>query len=268
MYRHTAAYSESFAAVTNSDTNAAADGVITVRNSHLIFTEPFYLAAIYGSSSTLTRARFGNAALQHRSIPHIWPLGRDDTIPSRPRLMEMLDRPMFLPQNEELTIESTTDAAGPVIANFILHLVKERWNRNLPAFLDRLTVRATSTVVAGAASAWTAEAELTFERDPWNGVYAVIGANVVAANAIAFRFRFPDQPSADGKQLRPGGLVTNAVGNFPWEPENGGLGEWGRFHTFTPPVLQVFEDTAGGTYEVRLDLLYLGENRDLLYAPR
>lgn len=268
MYRHTACYSASKAAVTNSDTAAALDEVLTRRNSHLIFTEPFNLAAVYGSSSTLTRARFGNAALQQKSIPHIWPLGRTDTIPSRPRLMNMLNRPMVLPQNEELTIECTTDAAGPVIQNFVLQLTKPNWTMNFPAYLERLSVRATVVITAGAASSWTTLSEITFERDPLNGVYAVIGANLVAANAIAFRFRFPDQLPADGKQLRPGGLVTDAIGNFPWEPENGMLGEWGRFHTFTPPEVQVFEDTAGGTYEMRIDLLYLGENEDLLRQPR
>lgn len=268
MWRHTAVYSESLAQVTNSDVNAAADEVITRRNSHLIFTEPFNLGAVYGASSTLTRARFGNAALQQKGIPNLWPLGRSDTIESRPVLMDLMNRPMELPQNEELTIEATTDAAGPVIANFVLHLLKPSFTFNFPSFRERLLVRATSAVTAGSASAWTALADLTFERDLLNGVYAVVGAAVVAANAIAFRFRFPDVLPADGKQLRPGGLVTNAVGDYPWGPQFGGLGEWGRFHTFTPPELQVFDDTAGGTYEVRLDLLYLGPDKSRLYESR
>jgi len=42
------------------------------------------------------------------------------------------------------------------------------------------------------------------------------------------------------------------------------LGEWGRFHTFTPPQLEVFDDTAGGTYEVRLHLVRVGEDRTLV----
>lgn len=268
MYRHTVCYSESLALVTNSDVNAALDEVLIRRNSHLIFTEPFNLLSVYGSSTTLTRARFGNAGLQQKSIPHIWPLGRADTIPSRPRLMDVRDRPIVLPENEELTIEATTDAAGPVIANFVLDLAKPEWTMNFPAYLERLTVRATVAITAGSASSWTALAEPTFERDPLNGVYAIVGAACVAANAIAFRLRFPDAPNVGGKQLRPGGLVTNAIGDFPWEPQLGGLGEWGRFHTFSPPEVQVFDDTAGGTYELRYDLLYLGDNPALLQASR
>lgn len=268
MYLHLACYGESVGQVTNSDINAIADGLIVTRNSHLIFTEPFSLAAVYGSSTTLTRARFGNAGLQQRGIPHIWPLGRTDTVPSRPRIMDMTDRPLTLPQNEELTIEATTDAVGPVAANFVLWLVKPDWHRNFPAHLERLSVRATVVIVAGSETTWTAEAEPTFERDPLNGVYAVVGAQLIAANAIAFRLRFPDQLPVDGKQLRPGTLVTNAVGEFPHEYDQGGWGEWGRFHTFSPPTVQVFADAAGGTYELRLDLLYLGTDKSLLYQIR
>lgn len=264
MRLHTVAYSESLGAVTNSDVNAANDDVLGTRNSHLILTEPYDVLAVYGSSSTLTRARFGNATLQQKAIPHLWPLGRSDTIPSRPPIMDRRHMPIMLPQDEEITIEATTDAAGPVIANFIMWLAAEGWSQNIPRGLDRFTVRATAVIVAGAASQWTALANLVMERDLIQGSYAVVGAEVVAANAIAYRIRFPDQVAVNNKQLRPGGLVQNALGDIPWEAQSGQLGEWGRFHTFTLPQLQVFDDTAGGTYEVRLDLVYLGSTREAL----
>jgi len=252
-------YSESMAALTNSDVNAAQDDVLTRRNSHLIFTQPLNLLAAWGSSSTLTRARFANASLIRLGNVHLWPLERSDTVIALPQMMDFRDAPMKLPQNEELTIEATTDAAGPIIQNFLLLLSDPRWSPTFPAFQERLKTRATAVITAGAASSWTALSEITFERDLWNGVYAVVGANVVAANAIAFRFRFPDQRPAYDRQFRPGGLVQNALGLDPNPMFSGGLGEWGRFHTFTPPEVQLFDDTAGGTYEIRLDLLYLGE---------
>lgn len=264
MYWHVAAYSESLGSVTDSDINAAQDDVYITRNSHLIFTEPTNLLALYGGSTTLTRARFGNQGLQQKGRVHLWPLARTDTIPSRPKLMDFTDRPMAIPLNEELTIEASTDAVGPVIVNFVLWLGDPRWSDRLPSGRDRFITRATAVVVAGAASAWTALASLVFERDLLNGVYAVVGAHCVAANAVAFRLRFPDQAPAGLKQLRPGGLVQNALGDFPWEKQDAGFGEWGRFHTFNPPQIQTFEDTAGGTYEVRLDLIYLGESLALL----
>lgn len=268
MYHHFSAYSASLGNVTNTDVAAASDDVMQRRNSHLIFSEQFNLLAAYGASTTLTRARFGNVSLTVRGTNHIWPLDRTDTIQRYPAIMDSRDMPMELPLNEELTIEASTDAVGPVIANFGLWLGKPQWNRNLPRGLAQFTTRATSVVAAGSASSWTALSTLVFERDLYNGVYAVVGAVVVAANAIAFRLFFPSQPQIEGRQLRPGGLVMNTVGLAPWPGQHLGLGEWGRFHTFEPPMLQVFEDTAGGTYEVRLDLVYLGGDQSLLRAPR
>lgn len=264
MNFHVAAYSESLGSVTNSDVNAASDDVLQRRNSHLIFSEPFNLIAAYGSSTTLTVARFGNVALTQIGTNHIWPLDRTDTIQRYPAVMDLRHMPMQMPQNEELTIEATTDAVGPVIANFLLWLAKPQWSKNLPQGMRVLTTRATCVIAAGAASSWTALSALVMERDLLNGVYAVVGANVVAANAVAFRLFFPNQPLVGGRQLRPGGLVMNTVGLAPWDGQSKGLGEWGRFHTFEPPMLQVFEDTAGGTYEVRLELVYLGPELSLL----
>ena len=265
-YFHLAAYSESLGSVTDSDVDAALDGVLVRRNNHLIFTDDYNLIAAYGSSTTLTRARFGNAALNQIGNPHIWPLDRSATISDLPAVMDFRDTPMELPKNEELTILATTDAVGPAVADVVIWLATPEWSQNLPGYRDRLITRATVVAPAGAESAWNTAAEVVMERDLYNGVYAVVGASCVAANAIAFRIRFPDQKQVRGKQHRPGGLVQNALGAEPWKAQFRGLGEWGRFHTFTLPEIQFFGDAAGGTYEVRLDLLYLGESPSLLYG--
>lgn len=265
-YTHLSVYSASFGSVTDSDTTAALDEIITRRNNHLIFTEAYDLLAAYGTGTTLTRARFGNASLNQVGNPHIWPLERSATITDNPALMDLRETPLALPQNEELTILSTTDAVGPARAEIPIWLGAAGFSRNLPAYRDRLRTRATAVVAAGAEGGWSSLAELVFERDLINGVYSVIGATVVAANAVAFRLQFPDQKPVNGRQHRPGSLVMNALGDEPCRLSFGAFGEWGRFHTFTPPNLQVFGDAAGGTYEVRLDLLYLGPQESALYS--
>lgn len=264
MYWHLAAYGESIANLTNTDINAAADEVLTRRNNHLIFTEDYNLLAAWAYGTSLSAARFGNAALTQKSTNHIWPIDVSATVPDDPAVFDLRDAPMSLPQNEELTLEVTSTAVGPAPHGAILWLGLPEWNQNYPSAESRFTTRATATIVAASEVTWSDLAELTFERDLLNGVYAVIGAHVVAANALAFRFRFPDQPAIRGKQHRPGGLVQDTAALAPWPPQKGGFGEWGRFHTFTPPEVQVYADAAGGTYEIRLDLLYLGKNESLL----
>lgn len=263
---HFAAYNEAVGTVTNSDVDAVADGVFTRRNSHLIFTENYDLLAVYAGAANITRARFGNISLTQKGNNHIWPVERSATIPDLPQIMDFRDQPMRLPRDEELTIEVTTDgpAMGTADVDFGLWIGAPGWSRNRARGIDRFVTRATVVIAAGAESAWTALAEPVFERDLMQGVYAVNGAWLVAANAIAFRLRFPDERDVDGKQLRPGSLVQNAIGDSPNRFVNGDMGEWGRFHTFSPPEVQVLDDTAGGTYELRLDLSYMGSDRTLI----
>ncbi len=264
MRFHLAAYKESVDNTANTDLNAVADEILTRRNSHFIFTEPVNLLAVYGFGGVISRLRFGNAALTQKGSNHIWPLEVSATIPDLPQLMDMRDAPMMLPRNEELTLEATNTAAGPTETGAVLLLGKPGWSMAWPAHSDRLVARATCVIAAGTETTWTALSEIVMERDLLNGVYAVVGASVVAADAIAARFRFPDQPSIGGKQFRPGCLVQNAANLAPHPMFFGGLGEWGRFHTFSLPEMQVLGDAAGGTYEVRLQLLYLGQDEGLL----
>lgn len=262
---HFAAYSESLGSVTNSDLNAASDEVIQVRNSHLIFSEPYDVIAAYPNGDTLERVRFGNIALQYRGIQHLFPVNQDATIISRPEVSEYLNNRLRLPVNEEITLEATTNAVGPANANVGLWLAKPEWNPAEPFGEDIGWVRGTVVIAAGAANAWTAPVAIVLERDLFNGVYAVVGAQVVAPNAEYFRMQFRTQDGGNGRQHRPGGLVMNSLADVPWYMQSKGLGEWGRFATYELPSIQTFEDTAGGTYEVRLRLKYLGESTSRLY---
>lgn len=265
---HLSAYGASFGSVTDTDTVAAIDTVLQTRNSHLIMSENFNVAALFGTGTTLQRAKFGNIGLSFRGTNHLWPLGATATIPSRPYLMDLVDSPLVLPLNEEITILTTTNAVGPAAASYLLFLTKPTWNRNKPVGQEVLTTRATVNIGAGAAFAWTGDSPLVFERDLFNGVYAVTGATVSSANSPAFRMLFKSMVPVEGRQLRPGGLTMNAVGDFPWPRQLAGLGEWGRFYTFEPPSIQTWNDTVGGVYEVRLNLTYLGGDKGLLFAAQ
>lgn len=264
MYWHCGAYSASLAAGPNLDTTAVLDEVITRRNNHFIFTNPMNLLAALPIGALMTRARFGNAALSQLSINHLWPIEVSATIPDLPQLVDFRDFPLELPQNEELTIELSNSGAGPTQSSVVMFLGDPAWTRNFPPHLDRVNPRATVVITAGSETTWTALAEPVFERDLLNGVYAVVGASLVGADALAFRLRFPDQPDVGGKQFRPGALVQNAANLQPNSMFLGGMGEWGRFHTFSPPEVQVLADAAGGTYEMRFQLLYLGKDESLL----
>lgn len=261
---HLAAYSASLAAGPNLDTTVVPDEVIGSRNSHLIFTDQYRLLACQPIGALLNRARFGNAALQKYSFNHLHPLTVSATQPTNPQVLDFRGDPVELPMNEELTVELGNSGAGPTQSSVILALGSDRWSMNLPTGDAELVARATAVVTAGSETTWTALANMTFERDLINGVYAVVGASVVAAGALAFRLRFPDQMAVNGKQHRPGWLVQETFATQPNLLWKQGFGEWGRFHTFSLPQIQTLADAAGGTYEIRLNLIYLGADKGLL----
>lgn len=262
MYFHTAAYVQSLTTPTNVSTDAVQDDVIQRRSSHLILSEPFNLIASASFGVNITRQRFGNIALTYRGQNHLFPLNGAATFPSPPRVFDRRDAPLRLPLNEEITIETTGTDVGAQSMGAVLFLAKPQWTMNLPRGLELLTTRATATTTGGTATSWGNITALAFERDLFNGVYSVVGCHAQIAAGIAFRLFFPSQQPVEGRQLRPGGLVTAAITDFPWPAQHMGLGEWGRFHTFEPPSIQVLG--AAGATEVRLDLVYLGTDERLL----
>lgn len=266
MYFHIAAYSESLTTPTNADTDAVDDTVLQRRNSHLIFSEPYNLIASASFGVGITRQRFGNVALTRYGNNHLHPLNAAATFPSPPRVFDRREDPLMLPLNEEITIETTGTDIGAQTMGAVLLLAKPQWHQNLPRGISRLTTRATATTTGGSATSWGNAVALTLERDLLNGVYAVVGAHAALAAAIAFRLSFPSQQQVDGRQLRPGGLAQAAIADYPWDAQHYGLGEWGRFFTFEPPSIATLG--AAGATEVRLDLIYLGEDPGLLFSVR
>lgn len=263
---HFCAYNESVGLITDTDINAAEDEIIQVRNSHLIFSEPYRLLGITAIGSLLSRLRFANMGFIYRGIQHIWPLNVSAAIPTLPVVQKWMPRGIPIPMNEEITLQGTTTAIGPSDVSAGLWIAKDGWQPVEPTGEDIGWIRATVVIAAGAEAAWTTPVAIALERDLFNGVYAVVGAQVVAANALFFRMQFRTNTPEDGRTHRPGGFVQDTANLNPWEPQSMGLGEWGRFATYELPSIQTFDDTAGGTYEVRLRLKYLGENIAALYG--
>lgn len=265
MNWHLTAWNANLSLANNQTTALVDDTVLQRRNSNLILSEPYNLLAAYAIGVDMTRARFNNVALTTRGVPHLWPITRSATVVSRPRITDLRDMPLKLPVNEEIIMEVSQDgpAMGTSQSSVVAWVGKPDFKRNIPRG-HMFRVRATVVITAGAENAFTALATPVMERDLFGGVYSVVGAHLVAANGIAFRMFFPRQPCIEGRQHRPGGLVQNAIGDHPWEAQDMGFGEWGRFHTFEPPQVQVLSDAAGGTYELRLNVVFLGEDQSLL----
>lgn len=255
-------------AVTDADMSATSDPEFTTRNSHFIFTEDYVLLAAAAFGATCTR--------QNMQVPHwnaigranIWPINTTSTTMKSPPQVSWFDRsPMDIPLMEEFQIKDTAtgvaenDAAALVIA-------PANWNANLPQGLMTIDIRATLSSATLVSLAWVSAGVISLEQSLRGGVYSIISAECICTNGIFFRLIMPRQKMYKGRKLRPGWLCQNAAGDLEearMQVNPFILGEWGRFHTFELPQVEIWAFTAGAqTAEVRLTLEYLGEAVSLL----
>jgi hypothetical protein len=269
---HTAVYNAPAAGVNavNTDLAAAADTILTTRNSHLIFTDPWQLLAIAMVGASVTRGRLQSPTLNAIGEFALFNANRALQPPSNPQWDFYLPMPVALPQSEELQVQVSNNlGASTEIENAILQLATPGHTYNLPQggqpYLFRATVTVTPTL-----NAWSGGQAIVFSQNPRGGVYSLIGSIVQGSNAVAHRWLFPRARLFNGRALRPGGLNQNAVGDVvvqaprvSWDM----WGEMGRFHTFEPPQLEVFGTAAvSTTYQIFMHCVYLGGDQNALDA--
>ena len=263
---HLAAYTNVFAgAVTLQDATAVADQEFSTRNNHLILTEPYNLLAIAGMGADLTAQELNAPSINAIAKDNTYPVMTAITVPSNPNIDDRRDYAPPLPMNEEIGVLQT--ASGAETESAFLWLGTPDWNSNLPRGIRRLTALATLTITK-VANLWAVGGTLAFETTLRGGVYAIVGAELVSAGVQAFRINFPRRPLYMGRKTRPGTLATQTYGNAPLKPRRDMWGEWGRFHTFELPTVDVFASAAGAiTPSMWLDLIYLGTDLSLLQSP-
>jgi hypothetical protein len=250
-----------------NDLLAATDPEFSQRNSHYIFTEDFRL---------LATGLFGAHVIRGRYQVPTWNAIGEDTIFNSNRGLEpvsnsqldwYVDNPKPIPKNEEFQVQTVDSGGGTEIENAVLWIGSADWSPTLPRGVLPIVVRATGTTT-WALNGWTALAQLTLSQSLRGGVYSVLGAILQADDALAFRLVFPRQRMYMGRRLRPGWYCQNAVGDvvgLHTLPESSRLGEWGRFHTFELPQLEVFGTAADSTaWVLFMWCQFLGEDVNLL----
>lgn len=239
--------------------SAVTDPDYSQRNNHYIFTEDYQLGAAYASGANITRANYQPPTWNAIGRFNIWPVNKSADIPSPPQMDWWMNQGPMIPRNEEFQIK-VTDSASET-PDVLVWLLPKTWNANLPAGSLIINVRVTATVTIVAHN-WSAIGALTFEQSLRGGVYAVVGAAWQGTHLMCVRLVFPRATLYNGRKMRPGVLAQNAIGDlldsrmhnnpFIW-------GEHGRFHTFEPPQIDIYGNTAGSTsIEGRLWLVYLG----------
>lgn len=252
------------AGATNTDFTAATDPDFSQRNGHYIFTESYRLLSSAVIGANVTRGRYQVPTWNAIGEFVLFNANRSLQVPSNPQYDWWIGRQPAIPQNEEFQVQVSNNlGAATEIENVVLTLITDDWSANVPPGRLIIPIRASFTVTP-TLNAWSGPQILTFSQSLRGGVYAVVGGTVQGTNAIAWRIIFPRFRLYHGRKLRPGSLIQTAVGDVvgnqfdPWIMQ---YGEWGRFHTFEPPTIEVFGTVAGSiTYQAFLWCVYLGED--------
>lgn len=254
----------------NTDLVAATDPDFTARNGHYTFTEPYNMGGIMPVGASIIRGRFQSPT---------WNALGEWTIFSANRSLQPISNPQWdlyigvqppLPMNEEFQVQLSNNlGASTEIENAGILLLTKDWSPAIPRGIATMIARASFTLTP-TLNAWSGGSALTLSANLRGGVYVVIGATVQGTNAAFFRLIAPRYRLYNGRKLRPGGPIQNAIGDTlsnqydPWQMQ---MGEWIRFHTFELPQIEVFGTLASSTtYQAFLWLVYLGEDPSLMNA--
>lgn len=245
----TVCYSESQdAAAAEVNMAAVVDESIKVTGDNIYIPKSKFVVGLAGFIGTTgTYAKLSSPSLKavnplHVATPNLVLVpgaGLDETF--------FPDNPVELTENEPVQFKFYADPAAAEQGSAVLFLTE---GAITPVKGKTYCVRATVTL-ALVAGAW-AYSELTFIDELPTGYYKCVGAKVVAATAVAFRF------VPIGYYERPGGLVAQTAGvRDPYHQRYGRLGEWFQFNTVQPPGLQIMSSAAAAsaTYNVYVDII-------------
>ena len=163
-------------------------------------------------------------------------------------IMDRRLTPFKLKADEGLMLWSNANPAAAERHTGLIHLSDGIIE---PVKGDVFSVRYTAAITT-VAGTWVS-GEITMSQNLPSGRYAVVGASMHEANALAFRFLprgYTNRPGAPAGQ----DIADNFGGLF----RNGQMGKWFEFDHNNPPALEVLCQTAGSAQVGYLDLIQIG----------
>lgn len=249
---HIAGYSATTgAAVTNSALTPINDGVLTVSGTSFIFPAEAQMPWAFGTAVLLGNLRLNTPSLREVGLPSLVPVNTSATVPSPANIVDLTAAPIKLPKVDGVGVDATdSQAAG----EFICAVIALQFKRKPvpPGLIYRLRGTAAITSVQGS---WVSGA-ITLDQSLPQGIYSVVGLDVVGANLIAARLVFA------GAGWRPGVICRNADGSKELEiQQQYAMGEFGRFENVNLPNLEVLRGAGGANTAqvVYLDVIRVGD---------
>lgn len=229
-----------------ADVPGIQDGYATLQNSHYILQQNMEVTHAYSQGATQTEARINTPDLRAVSLPSITPIQAAAAPGDLPGLCVYNEWKPPIKAIDEVAVETSNGAGAP--ERQIVGLWVRPPGGRMPQMGPVFTVRATASIVLGNL-VWGA-GSFTFQQTLPAGRYQVIGMDVIGANLIFARLRFPMQGPL------PGIVCRQAVGDIPWQHWRlGRAGLFGEFESTAPPTIELFGTAAPVTQTIYLDLV-------------
>lgn len=227
---------------------AAADQHIKTSGDYVTISDLNNLVGAYACMGTAAdEARLVSPSLRRTNPYYIAPVEGALAPSADPLMMYHPASPVPLDVNESLEAQCDSDPAAAEQLSIAAWLSD---GPITPVTGEIFTVNAHITL-ALVLDSWEFS-EITFPDSLPVADYDVVGARLVAANGVIFRF------VPVGASNRPGGVSASTVsGKDPWCQRFGRMGVWCSFNTVQPPGVEVYCSAAAGsaTYELYIDVI-------------
>lgn len=246
MFHLAAFFKASAGTLTDEDTPALSDQVMTISNNHFIPPVPvkLKLASLNGATASLLKITTPKLrALAQLQLPRV---STNVNAPAMASINDLSIMPISLNPIDELSALVTTTAGAS--NNFVGAWLDDGATTHPRG--EPYWIHGQSTFTS-TANVWTSGAIVLDQTLP-AGRYSIIGMRVVAATSIFARLIFPTGG------WRPGVVIANTrpsdEGRFF---ENGYMGEYGQFASVAQPLLEVLSATGVSLFDVWLQLIKL-----------
>ena len=253
MTFHMVAFSEAmvtgntFASVT-----PVPDPTVTINGDNLLVMDRYnqlFAAAGFGTTgSVVTNIQVQTPSLREMFFPNITPSVVGVTFNGLPATTEFFDNPIPLETNEGLQVWS--DASSAATAGQQGSLIMLSDGARKPITSTRIFTMRTTAAITQVASTWV-NGSLTFNQTLPVGWYEIVGMRAEASGLLGARLVFVGE-SAVTRPGCPGSATAQSMDNYNYRM--GRLGTWGKFHSLTPPSIDVI-GTSGTSQVIYLDLI-------------
>src|SRR5438876_1263872 len=113
MSWHVCSFTASLGSVTDTDTPAATDDVMTILNGHFVLRKEMQVIGVYAGGGLTSRVRFDSPSTRYYGNPLIRPFDNVAVPANNYNFDYSYDNPFTLPPGEEIAIQWSTTGAGP-----------------------------------------------------------------------------------------------------------------------------------------------------------